>query len=307
MLQKFETEFEWLAARAPNVNSTELAAMFGLSQYKSRFTLWCEKAGLNAPDFEDTPFTEWGKVLQVPVGMKLCKDRGWQGFDLTGYYLSCTALRLGASMDLRAVSDEGDGLLEIKVAERLSEEAGWTAAQAPVEYEFQIQGQMHSAIKDGQDIRWGGIGYLAQRQKSGVMHRLYDADLGKMIDIEVAEFWRSIVANEPPPPDYLADAALLEKLRGPLRDGDRIILTGNERAAQLLDSIRTLKELKKPLKSELKRIETEQKKAENEFLQLMGRNEIAYIGDYRVKAKIQKREDTVTYGSSFRRFDISKL
>lgn len=308
MLQTFETEWEWLKAREANLNTTDLAALFGFDEYRSRLSLWCEKKGLHEPEYVETPFSEWGKWLQVPVGMKICADNGWSAYDLTGSYISFPDLRLGASMDILARDPEkGGGLLEIKVAERLTEDMGWTKEAAPLRYEFQIQGQMHLALKDGQEIKWGAIGVLGSRQKSRVYHRVYDVNLGKKIDIEAEKFWESIEANKPPPADYTVDRELLESLRGSLRPDDQIILTGNQRAEILVRKIELIKRTKKPFKERLKLLEKLQKARETELHQMIGRHEIAKIGNKIVKAKIQHIEDKVTYGSSFRRCDISTV
>lgn len=304
---QFDNEDEWLEARKKNINSTDLAALFGLSQWRSRLQLWNIKAGYEEEGFVETPFTDWGRYLQGPVGVKLCRDNGWAGADLTGRYMVDESLRLGASMDVLAHSEKGRGLLEIKVVENMTEESGWTKTKAPIEYEFQIQGQLHLAKRNDPSITWGAIGALGRRQRSVLLPRAYDPELGELIDKEVKSFWASIEANEPPAPDYYLDQDLLHRLRGPLLPGDIVNLTSDQEAVELLGQIVDLKAQRKPLIDQADKLKKEIDAKQARFHDIMGVNEIAVVGRLRVKAKIQKREAYVNYGGSeSRRFDISK-
>jgi len=308
MIQQFTTEWEWLEARRPNINSTDLAALFGVGLRRSRLSLWHEKANLIEEEFVETPFTEWGKWLQTPVGMKLCLDRGWQGFDLTGTYVLQPARRLGSSFDFRVIDpDRGVGVMEIKVAERLSRDLGWGENTVPLDYDFQLQGEMHAVVEEGIDIAFGCFGILEARQRAHVMNRVYDIDLGRMINIEVNKFWQSVEAGEPPAPDYMMDEQLLEHIRGPLMKDDRIRLTDNRRAEMLVRKIELLKRKKKPIKALLDTINRIQKARELELMDLMENYERAIVGNRRITASLQERDDKVVYGSSHRRLSIAKL
>ena len=307
MILKFKTESEWLAGRKPNINSTDLAALFGLSQYRSRLELWMIKAGLVQDDFLDTPFTDWGRYLQAPVGIKICQDMDWQGEDMTGLYMLDPELKIGSSMDVLATCLKmGKGLLEIKVAEKLPPEMGWTENRAPIEYEFQIQGQLHSAHKENQGIEWGAIGYLAQRQKSGVLMRKYDAELGKLIDEEVYKFNLSIQENKPPAPDYTVDGPLLEKLRGSLRMDDFINLSDSPRAVELCNQFLEEKEKKRVLDAQIKPIKERMDKIKFELFHMMKRNANAKIGDYLIKAPEITKEENYQPESVQRRLTITQ-
>ncbi len=307
MLEVFKNESEWLAARKSKINSTDLAALFGLSQYKTRLALWYEKAGIHEPDFEDTQYTRWGRRLQLTVGMGICCDRGWRGEDLTLSYLSCPESGLGASMDMRVECQErGNGLLEIKTTGFFSEESGWEKTKAPIEYEFQIQGQLHLAIKDGQDLSWGAIGALDGRKNERIYFRKYDSDLGKIIDSEAKKFWQSIADNNPPPPDYLADADLLEALRPAVRAGEGVNLSLNSRAVDLVNRLSEVDSEISEARKYLKPLEDSRTRIKNELLSMMGNAEFATIGDYKISAPVYEVEERFTAGHSARRFNIKR-
>jgi len=304
VLLKFDTEKEWLAARDPNVNSTDIASLFGLSPYKSRYKLWCIKRGLIEDDFSENDFTTWGKRLEVPVAMGICEDMGWTGEHLKLIYSTFPEQRLGSSYDVKINDlDRGDGHFEVKVAESFSEDAGWFEDKAPINYEFQMQNQLHCAHKDNLGLKFNCLGTLGRRQKTRLYFREYDAELGQMIDHEVNKFWASIQADIPPEPDYVVDGEILHKLRAPLRSGDVINMQGNERAQALILEWYGSKIKRDLVREDLDKIEVGMRTIKNELHDMMGRNERAIIGEYQVGAKVQTNEET---GASFRRFDVSK-
>ena len=115
-IYKFQTEQEWLNAREPDVTSTDMAALLGLSKFKSRFALWHErKTGIIANEFVENDRTKWGKRLQNVIAHGICEDEGWAGEDLGLFYISDHDLHLGCSLDVLVECPvRGKGLLEVK-------------------------------------------------------------------------------------------------------------------------------------------------------------------------------------------------
>ncbi len=309
MLEIFKTEEQWKAARAKDITSTDCAALFGLHPYKSRLRLWYEKAGFVEPeDIEDLDPVKWGRRLQLAVGMGICEDQGWIPHDLSLYYHHDARTRTGASYDMAAFCRDRGGLinLEIKIAESFSPENGWLKNEIPTMYEFQIQGQLHEAEKSKKPFILGACGAFGRRSSSKVYFREYDRELGEMIDDEALIFWKSIEDNNPPPPDYMVDGPLLERLRKPLRAGDRIILSTDNRACELAAQYIELRDARKALNRDADIIGNKMAAIEAEILDKMGRNEYAKIGEYRVSAKKIIVEDHIVYGHERRNFSISK-
>lgn len=307
MLLKFKNESEWLAAKKVDITSTEIAALFGLSPYKSRLRLWHEKRGEVESDFEETPFTVWGRRLQNAIGAGIAEDQGWEAEDLSLLYLRDPATRLGASMDFRVnCPTKGSGLLEVKRTTAFSEDIGWFKDRAPVSYEFQIQGQLHLALKEGQGIGWGAIGALGGHSDTRLYERVYDAALGALIDEETTKFWRSVEQHEPPAPDYAVDADLIRKLQGNIDLGRTISLTGNNAAHNLFDQYITLSGVLKEHTPHINDTTARMLKIKNELHHMMGNAEQALIGDFVIKARETEVEDKFVHGYKFRRFDVSK-
>lgn len=307
MLLRFQNEAEWLDARKKDVTSSEVAALFGLHPHKSRLRLWHEKKKNIEPDFEENNHTKWGRRLQIPVGVGICEDEGWSAEDLTGLYSRDPVRRIGASFDIKAIPyDLPPGVLEVKVAEKFTEDNGWTKTSAPLYYEFQLMGQLHLIRQDDPSITWGAIGTLGARQATRLYRREYDAAVGALIDEESASFWDSIERNIEPKPDYAVDSEILEKLRKPLRAGDVINLTGNNRAHELIGDYEQKRLARAELLKQIEPLDAALAAIKGELHSIIGRNEKAIIGDYQVSARMQETEERINYGSSWRRFDVSK-
>lgn len=307
-LHKFETESDWLNARKQDITSTEVAAMLGMSAYKTRLKLWMIKSGKMEDDFIETKPTIWGRRFQNAIGAGICEDEGWQCFDLSNYYLRDSYSRLGASMDFKAVPPEGlPGLLETKKTAFFDEEMGWFKDRAPMDYEFQVQAQVNLAIADGQNIGWGAIGAVDGRSQTRVYHRKPDTALFDMIREEVNKFWHSVKIDEAPAPDYAADADLIRKMQGEINVGQNISLNGNNRAHELVEKFHEIEfELKEarifrqPKEEQLERIK-------NELHHMMGKAEVALVGDYRISARETVIDERLQNGYSFRRCDIKRI
>ncbi len=231
-LHKFETEKDWLNARKQDITSTEVAAMLGMSQYKTRLKLWMIKAGKIEDDFVENRFTKWGKRLQISIGQGICEDEGFECYDLTNYYIRDDANRLGCSLDFRIVRPDGvPGLLETKSTGFFDESNGWYKDRAPLDYECQLQGQVNLAIRDGQDIKFGVLGALDGRKSTRLYTRLPDPAFWDLVKEEADKFWHSIKIDEPPAPDYAADADLIRRMQGAVNVGQNISLTGKQPGA----------------------------------------------------------------------------
>lgn len=307
MLIKFDNEADWLEARKQDVTSTEAAALFGLNPYKSRLKLWHIKAGNINDDFEESPFSVWGRRLQLPVGLGICEDEGWEGFDLTGYYLRDPSINSGSSLDMRVqCRARGRGHLEIKVAEEFRESDGWGKNSAPLWYEFQMQMQMHEAHKHGDPFDFSCLGTLGRRQQTRLLFRQYDPKAGELIDNEIKEFWASIKADKPPAPDYAADGDILSLLAKPVRAGEGRNLSQDNRAVELIHEYAALEQAAKPHLEKIKEFNAKKIAIKNELHYKIGNAETAIIGDYIVSAKEQIVEEFFNPGHKMRRFDVKK-
>ena len=89
---------EWLELRKRDITSTDVAALFGLSPYKTAFGLWQSKRPEYVEDFEETTRIKWGTRLQDAIAVGVAEDEGWT-VRRRNVYSRLPALRLGASFD----------------------------------------------------------------------------------------------------------------------------------------------------------------------------------------------------------------
>lgn len=307
-LFKFNSESEWLEARKHDVTSTEVSALMGMSEYKSRLKLWMIKAGKIEDDFVETGPTKWGRRLQNAIGQGISEDEGWTCFDLSNYYLRDDEARVGASMDFKVVCPAGTtGLLETKSTGFFDTESGWIGDRAPIDYEFQIQTQINLANAEGHGVTWGAIGALDGRKNSKVLRRTPDTALFAMIRAESLKFWHSIAINEPPAPDYAADGELIRMIQGKINVGQNVSLTGNNRAHELIEAYIALEAAREQVIPMFKNGEARINAIKNELHHMAGKAETVLIGDYRINCSETVIDDRLQKGYKYRRFDLVKI
>lgn len=211
-----EHEAHWHALRAQDLTSTDVAALFGLSPYKTHFELWHEKRAGEVVAFEENERMKWGRRLESSVAQGICEDRGWIARPMKEY-IRLEGLRLGASFDWRVLLGmpaEGktvdfdsfhDAHLEIKCVDWLQFKNGWIIEdgfiEAPAHIEVQVQHQM---LVSG--LKRAYIGAMVGGNDIRILEREADPDTQRAIMQAARAFWASIDANAPPPPVMPQDA-----------------------------------------------------------------------------------------------------
>jgi putative phage-type endonuclease len=206
-------EAEWLARRAQDVTSTEVAALYDLSPYCTAFELWHRKRDNLVVETEPNERIKWGTRLQDAIAAGVAADRGWQ-IKRLDVYMRDAADRLGSSFDFEATDpDLGRGLAEIKNVDRAVYYEDWSETsagiEAPQHIELQVQVQMEVA-----DRPWCAIVALVGGNDAKVTIRERDRVIGQHIRGKVRAFWKSIADGTPPKPDYKQDAEFLCRLHG---------------------------------------------------------------------------------------------
>lgn len=191
---------EWHEWRQRGVGASDVAAIFGLSPYKTKRDLWFEKAGLGEPDDEDRSyifrrghemeaeirelFIKHTKIQIVPA----CFENGIHLASLDGY--------------------EKGVILEAKLVGKEALKRAADSGEIPEHHRIQVQSQLFTAEAD--KAYWGG---RAPKVKGGVVVEIgRDETLIKRIQSEVAEFWESVQLNKVPD----------------LSDGDTLFITSPE-------------------------------------------------------------------------------
>ena len=187
---EMEGESEWLAFRNDGVGGSEVAAIMGISKYRSPIEVWMEKRGLRKPDdLSDKEAVEWGNRLESIVREKFAERH--PELDVSTCEQSFVAKGrpwAHANLDGKVFGDDGWGVLEIKTVGK-NREKDW-ANGVPDYYMTQVT---HYLSVTGWSYAWvaaliGGQHYVEYRVRR-------DEDDIAMVDAAVDTFWNDCVVG----------------------------------------------------------------------------------------------------------------
>lgn len=226
----FTTREAWLAERAKDITSTDVAALFNVSPWRTRFELFHLKRGYVADDFAENERTLWGTRLEHSIAMGAAEDNGWQ-IEQATEYVRLPELRIGSSFDYRDVHRRF--LVECKNVDGLAFREGWEETEygleAPSHIELQCQ---HEMLVSG--IHKLYIAALVGGNRLVILERDFDPVVGDAILAECAKFW----SEGEPTPDFIRDAALITRLHAYNAPGD--VIEADDHMAALMAEDRRL-------------------------------------------------------------------
>ena len=226
----------WHELRSQHIGGSDVAALFGMSPYTSRWQLWMEKAGKLPPeDISGNKAVQAGTFLES--GIANWAAHRWS-MDLTkvdDYYTVDDCPGMGASFDYRT---NGGAPVEIKWSAR---GYGWhyngeEIIDAPENYLLQVQHQLACTTSDH---AWlvALIDDEPRRMKIPRNDNIIDA-----IKNEITMFWQSIAGGFEPDPDYSTDIEAITKLMGTLPKSDVVL---DDEDAPLFADYKAAKEAEK--------------------------------------------------------------
>lgn len=209
-------ETHWHELRAKHIGSSEVAALFSLSPYSTRFELWHIKNGSVQDYFTGNKRTRYGQKLEAVIAECVAEETGWEVIEepTANYYSNDRVNGMGATPDrlVRAADCEDLGVLEIKNVDRIQFNKDWKE-EPPIYYQLQLQHQLACT-----GLKWGAIAVMV----GGNDLRVYtfdshDGTIGKIEDA-VRAFWQSIKDQSPPPPVEANDYDVVRALFSTARD-----------------------------------------------------------------------------------------
>ena len=288
-----ESEDAWLGLRVNDLTSTDIAALFGLSPYKTHFELWFEKRNAERGAFTDNDRAKWGRRLESTVAEGIAEDQGWVVRPMKEY-MRIPDARLGCSFDFRVSAgqipsddpdeDAGmwdfdtddDAILEIKTVDFLAFRDGWLIEdgfiEAPPHIEIQVQHQM---LVSG--LRRAYIGVMVGGNRIEVIERIADDQVHAGIIAKAAEFWQSIDAGIAPDPVMPDDADAVIAMNQLAQPGKLMDARGN---ADLVTALAEYERLGK----EGRKIDEERKVRKADLLQLIGDHEKVIADGFTISA-----------------------
>lgn len=301
-------ETTWHRLRAGDVTATAAAALYGVSPYMTPFDLFHRLAGNVEVVFEENDRMLWGKRLQNAIALGICQDNGWRIVDRFPflYARSATFDHMGASPDY-VIEDVkrpevGRGLLEIKNVDTFIAKDGWTAEEAPVHIEFQLQHQLEAC-----DLNWGAVGGLIGGNDTLVYRRERDRDVGADIGKRIGELFDRIARRDAPDPDYLADYETIRTLYRNATIGKELDLEAAE--PDEADRILSLIQADHAAGLRFKEAEEDKKRARAELIESIGDNERVISAGWKVSAGTTHRSETtiVQRATSYRNVRVTKI
>lgn len=301
-----ESEADWLQLRTQDLTSTDVAALFGLSPYKTLFELWHEKQAGEVVRIADNDRMRWGRRLEASVAAGIAEDQGW-AIRPFNEYMRLPEHRVGSSFDFRILANPPieiraggmnrgplvldhiqrgadtipvvateDAILEIKTVDLFAFRDGWTIEEgfieAPAHIEIQVQHQM---LVSGLPRAY--IGVLVGGNRIEVIERQADPQVHAGILAKAREFWQSIADGRAPDPVMPDDAEAVIRMRqfaepGKLYDARSDAAT----ASAIADYAR--------LKAQAAELEEQAKVRKAEILQAIGDAEKVLLDGYSVSA-----------------------
>ena len=282
------TRAEFLARRQKGIGGSDLAALMGLSPYKTPFQLWQEKTGRFEPDFspEQEERMHWGTVLEDVVAKHYAEASSCKVQRINDQLTHPTWPVLTGNLD-RVVVREGtrarwDGhaaavlgatkVLEVKTASAYAlrgsddDTTGWGEAgtdQVPQHYWLQVQHYMSLANLFDADIAvlFGGQTFRVYTVKR-------DAPLMSGIFEQAADWWeRHVVADVPPQPQTEEEAKLAWAAHTP----GKTVVVGADIAEQIAELRR--------VKTQIAQLEEHETTLRNAITPLIGDAEsVTYMG-----------------------------
>jgi putative phage-type endonuclease len=231
-----QNEQHWLELRTKDLTSTDVAALFGLSPYKTAFELFHEKRDGQVVKLKPNERMKWGNRFESAIAHGVAEDNNWTVQPLKVYMRDPDA-RLGSSFDFEITSLlHGKCILEIKNVDSLQYMRKWRddgagGIEAPEHIELQIQHQM---LVSG--YQHCALVAMVGGNSPKVVFRKYDPEIGQAIMARAAAFWASIEANEPPSADYSRDADLIAQIYSQANEGELFDANADVEVATLVEN-----------------------------------------------------------------------
>ncbi len=192
------TREQFLADRMTGIGGSDVAAILGLSKWRTPYRVWEEKTGRRKAE-ESKELFHFGNVLEQVVADEFAARRGVKVQKRNQMIRSTDHPELVANIDRYIV---GGGVLECKTADKFTRHLWGDSASddVPEYYLTQVQHYMH--------VTGWHEGYLAVLIGGNEYRDYeipYDVELAEYCAARCSEFWNNYVVKDVPPPLTASD------------------------------------------------------------------------------------------------------
>jgi predicted phage-related endonuclease len=281
---------EWLQRRRPNINGSEVAALFGINPYLTPFALYTGKAGLADLSAPDSDVLRRGRILEPAVAAAVTEEHPEWKIQKAAEYIWSPDWRLGCTPDFYVHCQErGVGVLQAKTVAKPVFDEDWQ--DGPPQW-IVLQTLQEMMLED---VAWGAIAALIMSSYT-VDLRIWEferhAPAEKRIIARATAFWADVDAGRQPKLDYDRDADVIRALF-PRDNGTVVDLTGDNRLPQLLTEFEALSAVGKHAETKLKAVKAE-------IAAKIGDASVATLPGWEVSHKTQRRAGYVVKDTEFR-------
>lgn len=287
---------EWLQLRRKGIGGSDIAAILGISPYRSALSVYYDKVG-EAPEQEDNLAMELGRELEPFLRRKFEKwmiaheectievleeknilqhpEHGWMLANIDGKFEHPELGLCG---------------LELKTAGEYQREY-WENEQLPDDYYSQVQWYLAVTF-----LQTWYVGYLVGNRKFDVLKVPRNEEVIETLITRGKDFWENnvLVKVPPAPAGFNSDTAILKKLY-PEEERAKTIELHNMQS--YYDEYKQLSKQQKELKVKIETIK-------QLFMSAMETAEVAFVGKKKVTWKMVHRSGYVVEPTSFRQFRI---
>ncbi len=240
---------EWKETRRKGIGGSDVAAVMGLSRFKSPYTLYLEKTGqiINMVDHE---YVYWGKILEEIVAKEFADQTGKKVHKVHSILIHEKYPWMIANID-RKVTGE-NAILECKTTSAWNAKE-WQNDEVPQEYILQVQHYL--AVTN---FEYAYIAVLIGGNHFVWKQINRDEELIKEIIEAEKDFWFHVEAKIPPEPDGSnSTTETLEKMYPDATDDSTLPLPSDldrliEERNALMDQIKQLTEMKTEKENKIK-------------------------------------------------------
>ncbi len=238
---------EWRQARRKGLGGSDVAAVLGLSRYKTPLDVFNEKVKGEYEDISDLPRVKAGIKLEQVIADWYEEESGKRVQNDFKIRIHPKHPFLIANIDrlILASNGEGTGILEVKTSNRFywdKQEDG----EIPLEYYLQLQ---HYLNVTGH--KWGEIAVLLDGYDFRRYYFERDEELISVMTEKLVDFWVNHIETQTPPEPINSED--IKKLY-PKTDPDKVI-EANSVLLEAVSEIKTLKEHLKEIKAEIEQKE----------------------------------------------------
>lgn len=227
---------EWHAIRRTGIGGSDVAAVLGVSPWRTAYEVFLDKRGELPPQEESEPM-RWGTLLEPVIRQRYADKTGSPVITIPTTFRSEAYPWMIANLDGIRRDNATPRLFEAKTA-RSGEDWGEPGSdEVPLAYLLQVQHYMTVTPFKLTDIAVliGGNDFRIYTVEA-------DRELQEMLIEAEAEFWHRVKANDPPPPVDLQDTrrrygSLSAKGSVTAREEDLLTLERLRETRQLLSEL----------------------------------------------------------------------